>query len=279
VTTIADTTRPGPNGDGNLGGFSERPSINSAGTVALTAQSGVFSKYVMTGTGGSLTTIANNVGGGSGNFNSGANVTAINDSGTVAFRGTTPDPNDFARIWTGGGGPLTAVFNPVGPPFANGFGQGGVSVNASGNVAFHAFLDAGGEGIFLGNGGTATTVADSSGPFSSFFTDAAVNDADTVAFIGFLDAGGYGIFTGPDPVANKIVAIGDPLFGSTVNALNIGNFAINDLGQVAFFYNLTDGRNGLAIATPVPEPSSLALVAGGVAAAAAVRRRRAGAGR
>jgi hypothetical protein len=107
----------------------------------------------------------------------------------------------------------------------------------------------------------------------------AINAADAVALIGLLDAGGYGIFTGPDPVANMVVAIGDPLFGSTVNALNIANYAINDLGQVGFLYNLTDGRNGLAIATPVPEPLSPALVAGAVAAAAVVRRRRFGTGR
>ncbi len=42
-----------------------------------------------------------------------------------------------------------------------------------------------------------------------------------VVFLADLDDGGKGIFTGPDPISDKVIAIGDPLFGSTVTQLAI----------------------------------------------------------
>ena len=47
----------------------------------------------------------------------------------------------------------------------------------------------------------------------------------------------------------------------------------NDAGQVAFWASLADGRNVVALATPVPEPAAAAVVLG-VALAAMGRGRR-----
>jgi hypothetical protein len=65
------------------------------------------------------------------------------------------------------------------------------------------------------------------------------------------------------------------LFGSTVNALEVINSTfvspfLNNAGQVAFFYDLDDGRMGIARADPLTEaaaPASLALLGVGVVAA------------
>lgn len=273
VTTIANTSTPFPAQPNPFGSFGANPSINAGGVVAFTGASGPAAG-VFTGTGGGPTTVAlSGAATTSGNVFGVGNYASINDGGTVAFRGTTGAGTDFHRIWSNSSVPLATVFSPLGTSFANGFGQGTPSINASGNVAFHAFLDSGETGIFRGNGGTPTTIVDSSGPFSGFGLDPSINALDQVAFIGLLDAGGYGIYDGPNPVTNRIISIGDALFGSTVNALNIGGFGLNDLGQLAFFYNLADGRNGLALATPVPEPTSIALLVSALGGIVALRRR------
>jgi hypothetical protein len=55
-------------------------------------------------------------------------------------------------------------------------------VNAAGLVAFHASRRDGSEGIFVGNGGALTTIADTSGPFAAFTDAPAINDAGDVLF-------------------------------------------------------------------------------------------------
>jgi hypothetical protein len=80
-----------------------------------------------------------------------------------------------------------------------------------------------------------------------------------VVFLAGLRSGGSGIFRGPDPVADVIIASGDPLFGSTVANVFFTEGGLNDNGQVAFVAQLEDGREVVVRAQPVPEPSSLVL--------------------
>jgi PEP-CTERM motif len=83
-----------------------------------------------------------------------------------------------------------------------------------------------------------------------------------VAFSAALDTGGFGIFTGPDALVDEVISVDDPLFGSTVAELLMGEGSLNDTGQIAFFYELADGRTGIARADPlaIPEPGTLALL-------------------
>jgi hypothetical protein len=54
----------------------------------------------------------------------------------------------------------------------------------------------------------------------------------------------------------------DALFGATVSDLFFyGDGSLNDSGQLAFYFALADGRNGIAVANPVPEPGSALLLA------------------
>ena len=46
-----------------------------------------------------------------------------------------------------------------------------------------------------------------------------------------------------------VIRPGDRLFGSTVDHVDLGRFALNDRFQMAFSYALTDGRSGIAIAS------------------------------
>jgi len=45
-----------------------------------------------------------------------------------------------------------------------------------------------------------------------------------------------------------VIRPGDKLFGSTVNTVDLGRFALNDRFELAFQYSLQDGRSGIAIA-------------------------------
>jgi hypothetical protein len=120
--------------------------------------------------------------------------------------------------------------------------------NNGGTVTFLGFLNGGGSGIFSSNGGTLTSIADTSGPFTLFSTPS-INDAGVVAFQAFISTGA-GIFSGPDPIADKVIATGDPLDGSTVAGLAFSREGLNGAGQVAFFASLADGRQGVFLADP-----------------------------
>jgi hypothetical protein len=69
-----------------------------------------------------------------------------------------------------------------------------------------------------------------------------------------------------------VIKVGDALFGSTVAYLDMGNAALNDVGQFAFSYRLANNVSGIAVANNVPEPGSTALL--GLCALGLLDRRR-----
>jgi hypothetical protein len=137
LTTVATTA----------GAFNtlQNPDINNLGVVAFSGalDPGPLPQYVASGTGEPFTTIVQT--GVDGFTLLGLLNVAINDSGTVAFRGFNPT----GGIFTASGGTIT--------PFADSSGalnialsNNRVALNNDGDVAFQAGLDAGGECIFIG---------------------------------------------------------------------------------------------------------------------------------
>jgi hypothetical protein len=61
-----------------------------------------------------------------------------------------------------------------------------------------------------------------------------------------------GIYTGGTHPIDKVIEVGDPLFGSTVTGLEFFRSGINDAGQLAFFASLSDGRFAIVRADPAP---------------------------
>lgn len=116
--------------------------------------------------------------------------------------------------------------------------------------------------------------------------DVALNDAGTVAFR-VVAIGLDGVFTGADPVADKVLAVGDPLCNSSVRDLRFQRFGLNNAGELALRVTLDDNRQLIVRAEPgpaatgacittVPEPSAvLAPLAAllGIAVARRVARR------
>jgi len=246
------------NQQGFLGRFLGSPSINAWGTVAFFAFRMDFSEAVFTGNGGALTTVADTT---KGTF-SGFENAAINNFGRVAFPATREDGSQSVFIatpvedrgtddskpeisWT-----ISAVTDPQNPLFTDPFATfGDPTINDAGFVADVGFLSSQNIEIFTGNIRRVTARTD---PNSSFFTSSehpSVNNRGVVAFFANELSGGEGVFVeltgGASPVG--VIGTGDALFGSIVTGLDLGRFALNDRDQLAFHYDLQDGRSGVAI--------------------------------
>lgn len=256
ITTIYPFWRKEPDSYGNsVPNNVGTPAINNHGTVVFSSENALenanFVKtFVSTNPKLSYITIPK-IGLYAPHFNP-----TINDKGTIVFKtsswagvGSTINPiivtssNGRLRTIADNGG----MFQDFGKP----------AINNRETLAFSASLDSGDFGIFTNSGGKINTIVDSTGIFAKF-GDVAIDNQGNLAFSASLDVGAYGIFTGPDPVADKIIATGDTLFGSKVKGLGFRREGFNDAGQIAFFAELEDGTQGIYRADPDPEaPKSI----------------------
>jgi len=287
--------------DAGVGGFADfgsRPAINAAGVVAFEAELDNGNSGIYKGSGGAATLIASDAG----PFNA-FGAPAINASGTVAFYSAFDDPAvPTEQISAGTGGAVTAIDADNGPRGSYGTSLiKTASINISGTVAFRASIDAGGSGIFTGNGGTVLAIAQTSGAGFSSFDNPSINDSGiaafraesssgttngifkgsggattpvavsganvfsnfndlvsintqgSVAFGAFLFAGPRALYVDVNGAREEVIRTGDTLFGSTITSFDLGGTALNDTGQLTFFYSLASGRTGIALAS-VPEP-------------------------
>ncbi len=239
--------------------FGTNPSINDAGTVAFRANGGIF-----TGPGSPAPTIADTnttVPGTSDLFTSFSGNPAVNNGSTVVFHGSY---SGGSGIFTNDGTGTTIASTSTTVPGTGNlftFFSANPAVNNGGTAVFEGFFS-GDRGIFTSDGTTAMTIADTAaGPFSFFVGSPSINDGGTAAFQALL-LSGTGIFIGPDPIADKVIAVGDPLDGSTVAGLAFSREGLNGAGQVAFVASLADGSKGVFLADPgdpmpPPDPAPL----------------------
>jgi hypothetical protein len=230
ITTIADSS--GSLSVSRGGGWF--PSINDVGTVAFGAYPDTGGFGIFTANGDELTTITLTSTPGSGAFGS----FNINNDGTVVFLSRSIE--GVESLSTSKNGIISTIADSNGPFsfFLD------ASLNDLGTVAFSALLDTGGGGVFTSNGETVTTIVDSSSGFS-FVSTTSINNNGTVAFLGSVDGENRGIFIGTDPVADKVIAIGDSLFGSEVLQLSFSPNGLNNSNQLAFGAYFSDGYSAI----------------------------------
>ncbi|MCI0489970.1 MAG: hypothetical protein L0229_25535 [Blastocatellia bacterium] len=147
------------------------------------------------------------------------------------------------------------------------FGHG--DLNDKGEVAFVAGLTGGASssGIFLNSNGQISKIMAQGDPtpiggvFSTQvglpigFTTPGINDNSAVAFAAQVTDGNArsAIFLASPKAIIKVAAVGDKLpTGGKIK--EITSFALNDLGQVAFYADVKNGPKGIFLATPL-QPS------------------------
>jgi hypothetical protein len=237
---------------GQFTSLTQITAITPGGTVAF---AGVFTDLqqgVLTGDGTGTTVVVTTAG----SPYNGLDSPSINASNQLGIR---------AGLNAGGQAILFGTAGNVAPVVDtsgqfDSFGAS-TSITSTGTIAFQARLDNGSNGAFtVTPAGAVTTIADSTGPYATF-GNVSISPNGRVAFLTTLDAGGSGIFTGPNLTTDRVIQTGDSLDGSTVTGFEFSQFAINDSGAVVFGATLADGRQGIYVATPIPEPGGVLLLA------------------
>jgi hypothetical protein len=287
----------------NSSGFVAFRGYASDGTYGILASDGPTTRKIAadSSNGGAFTDIQNY-------------AISINDNGMVAFSGKrSSNFGQSAYIGDGTAIPTLAVSGPANFPSINnsgaiaygyGFGvkilresqtytlpgmfPGAPDINGSGTAAYWVNLDSV-QTIVVGDGISPTMYLDLSyyaGISNGYSIDGvapvvAINDQELVAFLASVTVvqglPQPGIYTGANPATDKVIAYGDALDGATVTQLYFGRGGLNNNGQIAFTAELSDGTQGVFVATPIPEPSTIALLLAGATSLLAFvwRKRRA----
>ncbi len=216
------------------------PTANEAGTVAFRVDGSTVGHGVYCSSGGSVTTIADCAA----RFRRFHGLPVIDDTGSVTFR---------ADLATGGEGMYLADGERVRTIVETGdtFSSLGLFPirNNAGIVAFCASLRAGGSGVFVAYEGEIATIVDTSSSFESF-RGVLLDGAGRIVFYATPRGGTLGVFSGHDPIADCLLSLGSPLFGSTVAEFALNPVSINDAGQIAIRVTLTDRRQFILRSDP-----------------------------
>ena len=205
--------------------------MNEAGTVAFRADLGSGTSAIFVGDAADVTTVADT----DGDWSRFHGLPVIDRGGGVVFRADRED--GVEGIYSARQGTIRAVVE-VGDVFER--LALFPSVNDHGTVAFAATLRGQGTAILTADDGLITVV-DSKGEFEEF-RGALIDGAGSLVRIATPRGGSLGLFSGPDPKTDRILAIGDHLFGSTVTDFASNPVSINAIGHLAIRASLADGR-------------------------------------
>jgi hypothetical protein len=162
---------------------------------------------------------------------------AINNSGELAF---IAGSGSVRGIYKSASGVLTPIATTNFGGQIHAFDETechGPSINNAGKVAFYASTPAlASDGIYIGDGVSVATVADSGGAFGLFSGGCCkpfvmINESGKVAFVARFDAGGAeALYVGDENAITPLYHAGNSPFVSYE-----GGPSINDAGTVAFF--------------------------------------------
>jgi hypothetical protein len=136
-------------------------------------------------------------------------------------------------------------------PFRN-IGGGDVAANGWSVFSASSTDPAEPSSLFLWRGGSIQPVGS-----ESLAGAPAINDSGVVAVLTTGSAAApTRLVVLKDGVVTPVIAVGEELFGSTVSEIQFEPKGFNNAEQFAFLARLADGRNVVALASPVPEPGA-----------------------
>jgi len=216
------------------------PTMNEAGTVAFRGDSADRVTGIFISDSTAVTAVADT----SGPWSRFHGLPVIIDDGTVVFRADRKD--GVQGIYAGRGGSIRTVAE-TGERFES-LGRF-PSANERGIVAFAATLRGEGSGVFTEDNGRITCITETDGAFEAY-RGALITNAGAVVMIATPRGGSLGLFDGPDPDADRILALGDPLLDTAVEDFAANPVSVNACGQVAIRASLADGRHVILRADP-----------------------------
>jgi hypothetical protein len=244
----------------NTTGFAIGTDINDNGVVAYQRRTSGVSRSIVTGNGTAEQTIFTAADGDI------LGWWSINNGGNVAIAGTVSGAKTLLRNSNNvTPGNFTDFRSPV--------------IQDDGDIYFAGTRTDSSAGVYkLVGTSTLTTIVDTVGDgFTGGFARSSANGDGDIAFMATPTSGGGGIYFLADGLttsqAERVIGVGDALFGSTVTSILLAPRGLNDTDQVAYSYGLANGVRGIGVAS-VPEPASLAVVSLG--AVSLMRRNRRG---
>lgn len=263
-----------------VGAVTSHPDLDGAGGTSFygVVEDGI--EAVLVARGGALEAIASTS---DGLVGVGPAGPTMNEAGAVAFRADPADGVSGLFLWDGSRVREVAVTGEVwsgfqGLPVVGGDGavvfradriDGGEGIYAAsasglrvvaetgerfaslarfpclrgdGTVGFAATLPSG-AGVAVTDAAGRLEVVDETGAYESF--RGVLLTGSAVVRIATPVGCELGLFCGPDPVSDRILAIGDPLLGSTVVDLAANPVSVNASGHLAVRVRLADGREAI----------------------------------
>jgi hypothetical protein len=220
------------------------PTMNEVGGVAFRAEREAGVSGIFLAEGGEVATVAES--GGRWNGFEGLPVVTAR---TVVFRADRTDGGQ--GIYAARAGSIQTVVETD-----DDFAELGrfPSAEERGTVAFSATLRAGGSGVFVADDGRITRVIDTDGEFEAF-RGALIAGGGSLVLIATPRGGRLGLFSGPDARRDRLLAVGDSLYGSEVADFAANPVSVSAAGRVAVRVSLADGRQLIVRADP-PLPQS-----------------------
>jgi hypothetical protein len=220
-------TRTGPLG----------PTTNDAGDVAFrgdaSGRAGVFLARA-----GGIETIAT-AGGGPRAFTGFHGLPVVDARGRVVFRADRR--GGTAGIYLADAGRLELIME-TGESF-RALGAFPSIDHGADRITFSGTRHDGGAGIFVAHGGRIEMVVEAGGAFES--VRGALLGGGKLVFFATPRGGSLGVYAGPDPVADRLVGVGDAVLGSTVVDLALNSVSV-DPGGLALRLALATGAEVIA---------------------------------
>lgn len=187
---------------------------------------------------------------------------AINNLDQVVFSAGFLNSNRESGLVMADNGVQNIPLSTVGGDFARFYG---FDLNDQSEIAFLAQRPSGDLALSVyAAGATLKTVAVAGDAQDlSGIAFPGLTNQGHVVFTGFDSLGVATLYYWRDGERLPVITVGQELFGSRLATLWSHAAAVNDRGQVAFGYELVNGRRGVARADLIPEPTAavLALVA------------------